>query len=286
MLNAPPEQLLQSAIFWAIAGAIVGLIINYVAWRRNLFALDEGHWDGPHWRFWQVLVMFAILLFVSPLLTQSIVWIVKKYGGPLSIPHQIVIMQSTVTIVTALLFWVFSIALARGCFRATWRNHQKESTLRDIGVGALYWIVALPVVVCVMNLFEILTYYLFGAIGTEQSAVRFLRQSISNPLLFGTVIVAVTLGAPFIEEYIFRGCLQGWLRRHVSQWNAVLITSALFSLSHFAAMQRYGNIPIIASLFVLSLYLGWEYEKRRSLWSPIATHFIFNATSVIFILSQ
>jgi membrane protease YdiL (CAAX protease family) len=60
-------------------------------------------------------------------------------------------------------------------------------------------------------------------------------------------------------------------------WTAILITSALFAVVHPAWTWP----PI----FVLSLLLGYAYERTNNLWVPVVIHAAFNSTSTLIYLS-
>ena len=91
--------------------------------------------------------------------------------------------------------------------------------------------------------------------------------------------------APIIEEFLFRGVLQRFLRQYLPKVKTWLLTAFLFSAIHFRWSQGVSNIEILIALFALSLLLSFTYEKTTSLFSPIGLHLTFNAitTSVIIV---
>jgi membrane protease YdiL (CAAX protease family) len=97
------------------------------------------------------------------------------------------------------------------------------------------------------------------------------------------IIVAAVIIAPVFEELLFRGLFQTMARSFLvtrySAWSAILVSSVLFAMTHADA----GHWP---SLFVLSLCIGYSYEKSGSLFRPVFIHAIFNAISVISALNQ
>lgn len=111
------------------------------------------------------------------------------------------------------------------------------------------------------------------------------------------VIVAVIV-APLLEELLFRGLVQTTLVSHISYvvrrvsndeprtirsglrvWLAIAISSGLFAMMH----ANPGHWP---ALFVLSVCLGYAYEKSGSLFRPIFIHSFFNTVSIAAALSQ
>ncbi|MGK5026715.1 CPBP family intramembrane glutamic endopeptidase [Janthinobacterium sp. RB2R34] len=77
------------------------------------------------------------------------------------------------------------------------------------------------------------------------------------------------LAAPLCEEFIFRGLLQGGLRRSLPAWQAIIIGAAIFAIVHPPASM----LPV----FVLGLCTGWAYEKSGALLAPMLVHGSYNA---------
>ncbi|MEL6329211.1 MAG: CPBP family intramembrane glutamic endopeptidase, partial [Planctomycetota bacterium] len=93
-------------------------------------------------------------------------------------------------------------------------------------------------------------------------------------------VAAVTLGAPLLEEIVYRGLLQSGLRRLTgSPWAAVLVTSVVFAAMHVPALSEGGGYAL-ANLFVLSVFLGVAFERSRSLGVPVLMHAGFNAFNI------
>jgi len=93
--------------------------------------------------------------------------------------------------------------------------------------------------------------------------------------------------APIVEEFLFRGVIQTvlvqrfWVRgglasRYVPsalhRWVAIGGTSVLF-----AGMHSPDHFPV---LFVLSLGLGYVYERTGNLWAAVSLHAIFNCVTL------
>src|SRR5204863_1206493 len=88
-------------------------------------------------------------------------------------------------------------------------------------------------------------------------------------LILGAVAVA-----PLAEELLFRGHIQTLLRGATRRpWLAVIITSIIF-----AGIHPTWTIPPI---FVLSLALGYAYERTGNLWLNIFMHAMFNGLETI-----
>jgi uncharacterized protein len=93
--------------------------------------------------------------------------------------------------------------------------------------------------------------------------------------LVGLVIVVV-IGAPFVEELMYRGLLQGAAVRRLNEAVAVLVVAAFFALIHF----RWVEFP---GLFVFGLVLGVCALRTGRLGMSIAAHMAFNATGLLLV---
>ena len=83
------------------------------------------------------------------------------------------------------------------------------------------------------------------------------------------IFVAAVL-TPLVEEPLFRGLLQGWLRRRVRARAAVPLAALIFAVAH-------GVPAIMPWLFVVGVILGTGYERAECLWVPILVHGLYNA---------
>lgn len=95
----------------------------------------------------------------------------------------------------------------------------------------------------------------------------------------GLWLLAVgVLAAPLCEEFIFRGLLQGGLRRSLPAWQVIGIAAALFAIVHPPAAM----LPV----FVLGLCAGYVYERSGALLAPMLTHALYNAAMLGYQLNR
>jgi len=92
-----------------------------------------------------------------------------------------------------------------------------------------------------------------------------LTQGYEFLLAFLTLVVI----APVAEEILFRGYLLGKLRKHVPVWLAILVTSLLFGLVHFA-----WNVGV--DVFALSIVLCLLRISTGRLWPAMLLHMAKN----------
>lgn len=91
------------------------------------------------------------------------------------------------------------------------------------------------------------------------------------------LVLVVVVGAPVVEEIVYRGSLQ---TRLVSSFGAsvgIVLTALLFALIHLAPVE-------IPGLFVFALVLGIARHKTGALGLPIVTHLAFNATGLSLVM--
>ena len=157
---------------------------------------------------------------------------------------------------------------------------KKEKFFKDVKNGLFGFILAISTVTSIGILLQLITFWLFGESGNEQSIITYLKShqdSIGVKLLGFVNIVFL---APALEEIIFRGFIQRSLKKHLSPWRSIIFTSISFALVHFSAEQGLGNIALLGCIFFLSCYLGFIYEKTSSLVSPIVLHMLFNLDGI------
>lgn len=93
------------------------------------------------------------------------------------------------------------------------------------------------------------------------------------------LVLVVAIMAPIAEEVFFRGMLQRTLARSLPIWPAMLLTSVLFGISHFQALQ----LPALAAFgLVLSLLAHRSGRLGPSIWAHVG----FNATTVVALLAR
>lgn len=97
-------------------------------------------------------------------------------------------------------------------------------------------------------------------------------QTVPEHLRWAVVLVAV-VGAPPVEEFLFRGLLYTGLRRVTGPRVAVMGSAVVFGVVHPAA----SFIPV----FVLGAMCAVAYARTRSLWAPIMIHAVYNAGVVL-----
>jgi membrane protease YdiL (CAAX protease family) len=89
--------------------------------------------------------------------------------------------------------------------------------------------------------------------------------------------VVVVIGAPVIEELVYRGLLQQSMARSFGSIVAVFLCSAFFTVIHLVPVEFPG-------LFTFALILGFAFHRTRRIGFTIVTHMSFNAAGLLLVL--
>ena len=147
---------------------------------------------------------------------------------------------------------------------------------RDIVQALVILFCIMPVILVMIVTVQTLGEHFNGPdyeVGQHQE-LEVLTSYPQRSLKMSVAIVAV-LAAPLVEELLFRGLIQTLIRSYIGRpWLSVILTSVLFATVH----ENYTHWP---ALFVLSLAIGYAYEKSGSLWQPLFMHAMFNGMSVM-----
>ena len=93
------------------------------------------------------------------------------------------------------------------------------------------------------------------------------------------LVLMVVVGAPFVEELLYRGLLQGAFVRRLQDVVAVVVVAAWFAIIHFQPVEYPG-------LFAFGLVLGACALSTRRLGLSMVTHLAFNATGLIWVATR
>lgn len=88
--------------------------------------------------------------------------------------------------------------------------------------------------------------------------------------------LVVVIGAPIIEEIVYRGMLQRGFVATWGPWVGVIATAAMFAAIHL-------SWPEIPGLFAFALVLGVIRHRTGRLGGAIITHMAFNACGLLLV---
>jgi len=164
------------------------------------------------------------------------------------------------------------------------KNQSPSSIAKDFGIGAFTWILSFPIVTVIGNMIDTALKSLIQFEPFEQNAVKFVKVAIKSSLSFTFAFLCVLILAPLVEEFLFRGVLQTYFKKRVGPKAAILLSALIFALFHYSIGHGLSNVSLILSLMILGTFLGFLYERQRSLWAPLGLHIAFNAISALRIL--
>jgi CAAX protease family protein len=117
----------------------------------------------------------------------------------------------------------------------------------------------------------------FGREHVERSA-RDLSETVHGGW-YVVLVLVVVIGAPIVEELMYRGLLQGAFTRRLNDVVGVVLVAAWFAVIHFRPVEYPG-------LFVFGLVLGVCALRTRRLGMSVLTHMAFNATGLILVVGK
>ncbi|MDE2384288.1 MAG: CPBP family intramembrane metalloprotease [Alphaproteobacteria bacterium] len=251
----------------------------------------------PLQRFWRSFGFFVLLFVISVLLQSVFALIVFRAGFPAEFATLVQTIQQSwksgggmmvqpgdptqaiafvkasligmfpAAIITALLaLWLapFGMAKRGGHLPMAWPK-----------LGPLGWASVVVSFVVIMN---VVAAILFSAMGVDPSKELGLVETgmaamAKDPLMFDMVLPSTIIGAPVMEEILFRGALfAGLVQSPVGRPGAVLITAALWAAAHGGAAP----VSYLVVLFTMGLVLGLLLLRFGSLWVTIACHTAWN----------
>lgn len=105
----------------------------------------------------------------------------------------------------------------------------------------------------------------------------------NNPIYLLYLIPIMLFIVGPMEEFMFRGIIQGVFRDSYGVNISLLITSGIFGLIHIPAAGglTYSALLYVLTAFSLGLLLGYIYEMKKSLLIPIIAHGLYNSILII-----
>jgi membrane protease YdiL (CAAX protease family) len=164
--------------------------------------------------------------------------------------------------------------------------------------GLLLGLLAFLLIYPILHFDNIIVSLLYQHFQHEETVHETIVEMVRTPdfNIRLTFALIAGFGAPLAEEFFFRGVLQtaliqrGWgfivkfppdhnyAPPPYQRWIAIVVCSLLF-----CSLHSVDHFPI---LFILSLALGYLYERTGNLWASITLHAAFNWTTLILVLSS
>jgi membrane protease YdiL (CAAX protease family) len=278
MIEEPPIESLYGILFVGLFAFCILLI----AYRYRYFKFTPFERSSEKVKLLDLLLNFAFFLLIPGyggyLLLKAFLVLFPALSFPFPLYYALYAMSFTLLSLTLILFLI----KRRGLFHLFFKEGRNLGY--SLGFALLTYLVAFPAVLFIDSLFEYVNYHLFGFYEFEQVAVTLVKQAKENPYALVIVFISIVFGAPLIEELIFRGYLQTYLKRYIGMIPSLLLASLIFALFHFSPQQSYSNLPLLIALFSLSLFLGFVREKTNTLIASMSLHFLFNLVTMIRLL--
>ncbi len=283
------QQVLEEHLGIFLIALLLSLVTCFIAWHKHYFRLPEFNRKSIRVTLMQVLLTFFIYFGISIVVPFVLVQILKTF--PVGLKQELSLESDAVRawinlILMAILFvafWTYVRVINQESRRSVLGPRSFEGfskNVRNVGMGVLTFLISFPLVLAVSQAFSIVLTY-FGLAGHDQVAVRFLKSTMENPVLFALTSFFIIIIVPVIEELIFRGFLQNWVARFLGRKTGIVLTALIFSCFHFSASQGWGNLEIIPSLFTLALFLGFVYFRQQSIYASIGLHATFNGVNIL-----
>jgi membrane protease YdiL (CAAX protease family) len=271
--EAPPELPIQALIIlWGLSGAGIVLLLTWTIryWGHNPLARCPVRrhrlptWFVPSQLLIWMFGSFLLMMLVKALFKDSEDWrfeLALNIGG---------------------IFW-YGILL---CLFLTVARFGFVRGLKGLGLdwpavgeelfwGAVTLITVMPLIFTALQATLLIGQWLMGPdFAMDQHAALAALSDFPQWWMQAVIILNAVLVVPVFEEVLFRGLLQSTLTAHLGRpWLSILAVSILFSMMH----PYPTHLP---ALMVLSLGLGYTYEKSGSLLRPIWMHILFNGTNI------
>lgn len=187
-----------------------------------------------------------------------------------------------VTAVGAIALWVpilvgldqVSNRFGTGSFASDYRLAVRPIDLIGIPIGVVTQLVLLRLLYLPL---EEIWPDTFDRAKVEESAQRLVDSA--DGIWFVVLVLIVVVGAPIVEELLYRGLLQGAFERRVHAGLAVVLVAAWFAVIHFRPVEYPG-------LFVIGLVLGICTWRTQRLGMAILVHMGFNAAGLAWVATQ
>jgi membrane protease YdiL (CAAX protease family) len=248
------EELWNTLLAFGIVGGLaanLALVSWLISRRARLLPVQRtrrGNWDGG-----QVLFVFAVMIFVPGMVETGLLargFFHLVYGEDPSAPFRKHLWSSLIAFVLIIPTILVPLYLLRGT-RPSDLGLTRARFLPNVTLGCLAWfpltLGTLAVHFLVLQCME----------GEEHPLAKLVKEGLAH-WEWALIGVEALAAAPFLEELVFRGVLQGWLARCSRFGHIVVMAATLFvaGLPYFFADEKKEPDPA-PLLFALCLVPGY-----------------------------
>jgi membrane protease YdiL (CAAX protease family) len=221
----------------------------------------------------------AVALGLFPVVGQALVQVDLALGTPLT--GGLFVVFGELVIWGCVLWWLGYVSRTRGSgsFREDYglSLHWPADLGPGIGIGLLAFAAQIAIGIVLMSLTR--THP-----ASTTSAFTHMRED-GDPLFWVTLLLPV-VGAPFVEELVFRGLTMRAMLRRVGPQGAAVGSAALFGLFHWRiGSSVIGNLEL-ATILGFSGYLFAKVDLRHHgrLGPGMVAHATINTITTLFIV--
>lgn len=282
---------LGEALYILLVGTILSYVTFLVAMRLKFYTFPYQENEEGSLPFRLVLISFLLFFLTSglvvPLLFKLQLYLYEDVNKALT-EDKLLALSNLSIIATFLTFIVYNYCLSKKNQRLIHGSLFGpkigfKKTVQDVLIGVSSWFMSYPLLLVFGKLIFIFLYFFGIETVPDQIAVSQVKSALLYPREFLILAFNVIFIVPILEEFVFRGNLQTWMKSKMDLKYAIMLTSIIFALFHFSWTQGFGNIELMSSLFILSCFLGFIYERQKSLLASISLHAFFNAVTVAII---
>ncbi|MES2630899.1 MAG: type II CAAX endopeptidase family protein [Patescibacteria group bacterium] len=219
-----------------------------------------------------------VWVFLGFMLAQAIIIVLIEVLQKLGVPFD-QINDSLFQVIAGGVVYTLSLIIVIG---VPWWVKKARTTKEDLGIqrlpnwmdfvwaptGAIAYLILTAIITLIaMNLLTFVDY-------NQQQETGFANISTQSEIIMAFIMLVII--APIAEELLFRGYLFGKLRKYAPLWVAILITSVVFAIVHFA-----WNVGL--DVFALSIVLCLLRVISGSLWPSIMLHMMKNGLAFYFL---
>jgi membrane protease YdiL (CAAX protease family) len=226
--------------------------------------------------FMPILVIFSVFLFLFTANQLALLFSGNLQKSQQVFSNELANIGAGLISIGAILY-IVKISFARGIKGF---GFNIKTIPMDFIFAVLYLIAILPI----MNLvLEAIVFFseIFFSPDYKIPTHKELQTLADNASFFVRIAIAISAICivPFLEEMLFRGLFQTIIRstlyfHRYAAWIAIFMTSVFFAVTH----ANPSHWPV---LFILSMAIGYSYEKSGSLFRPVFIHMLFNASAII-----
>lgn len=184
---------------------------------------------------------------------------------------------TSTTVATVLCLWIpFVIGLValshlRGgaSFRDDYRARFRSIDLVGLPIGVAGQFLLVPLLYWPLSSLFPDT---FDAAKVEERATDLWDRASGGWVL--ALVAVVAIGAPLVEEFVYRGVILQALEGRVNDIVALVVSAAFFAAIHLQPVELPG-------LFLIGLVFGLCWQRTGRLACPILAHVAFNASGLL-----